>query len=403
MKAPVGYKPNVVMINGGTNDADLMIDIPNAGSRMEEVLDVIWNTPDAPNPDACVILSTLLPTSNTQGSVQSPSISKQYADVAALYRAMGKCIYLADLRVIDPATGQTWIRLGADIGSDGIHPTDVGYQKMASIMSNGIMAAYKDGKIKEPQPVDLSVNKGCPEKKGDSVKIGGMTQLGSGHDDDIYHHDGVFQRTVLSINSSFDRDQWFTARLFSPDKHDILGWYNASETQHMFGVWKNTGTADKAAFEHVQSLDPDLFCNPKGVHFIDMNNDGMDDLVCINADGNAFLSINMGVSSGAQVPTFRRLGDNAPIMAGKAPQRQIRMADIDGDGRGDYCVIDESTGNIHVCRNGWVDDKPLYWQDLGIRATIGATGDIDGIRFANMKGSNGDDWLWVSDEGVTYT
>jgi hypothetical protein len=40
----------------------------------------------------------------------------------------------------------------------------------------------------------------------------------------------------------------------------------------------------------------------------------------------------------------------------------VRIADIDGDGRADYCVIEGGAGDIRCWRNGGVGDTPAYWQ-----------------------------------------
>lgn len=84
------------------------------------------------------------------------------------------------------------------------------------------------------------------------------------------------------------------------------------------------------------------------------------------------------------------------------PQARVRLADIDGDGRGDYCIIDDG-GNVHCWRNGWVHDIPEYWQPLGLRFTAKGMGDVKGVRFEDINGDGRDDWLWVSDIGATTT
>lgn len=49
----------------------------------------------------------------------------------------------------------------------------------------------------------------------------------------------------------------------------------------------------EGAFTQIDFLTVDLVCNePAGVNFIDMNGDGLDDLVYIDEDGNAYLAIN---------------------------------------------------------------------------------------------------------------
>lgn len=78
------------------------------------------------------------------------------------------------------------------------------------------------------------------------------------------------------------------------------------------------------------------------------------------------------------------------------------MADIDGDGRGDYLAIDDG-GNIQAWRNGWVDDIPKYWQSLGKRFDAKGKGNITGVRMLDINGDGRADWLWVSDVGEVET
>lgn len=72
-----------------------------------------------------------------------------------------------------------------------------------------------------------------------------------------------------------------------------------------------------------------------------------------------------------------------------AEQKRIRLADIDGDGRGDYGVVNDDL-SINFWRNGWVDDTPKYWQPLGVRSTltVGVSLDatLDGLRFTDING-----------------
>ena len=139
----------------------------------------------------------------------------------------------------------------------------------------------------------------------------------------------------------------------------------------------------------MSDLVPDLNCQyTEGVNFIDMNSDGLDDLVYIDADGNAYLSINQGDGNRAagKSPTFKRVSSTAMIKPTEGYARDhVLLADIDGDGRGDYGVLDDS-GNVYFWRNGWIDDIPAYWQYLGQRFTGKNMGDLRGTRFEDVNG-----------------
>lgn len=133
---------------------------------------------------------------------------------------------------------------------------------------------------------------------------------------------------------------------------------------------------------------PNINCvSADGVNFIDMNGDGLDDLVYIDAYGNAFLSINQGDGNRAtgRPPTFKSVSSTGKIKENEGYARdKVRVADIDGDGRGDYGVWDGSGWKFW--RNGWVDDIPKYWQALGVTLKGLDVPNIDGYIFADING-----------------
>lgn len=127
----------------------------------------------------------------------------------------------------------------------------------------------------------------------------------------------------------------------------------------------------------LDDMNSDLDCEADGVNFIDMNGDGLDDLVCIGGDGDAFLSVNQGDGDrkAKKPPSFKSVG---LIKKSETTKRKyVLIADIDGDGRGDYGVMKKGRDTIedgsstrydyYFWRNGWVDDKPKYWQAMGKR------------------------------------
>jgi hypothetical protein len=58
---------------------------------------------------------------------------------------------------------------------------------------------------------------------------------------------------------------------------------------------------------------------------------------CINAEGVAYQVTNDGKGSGNNPPGFKRHSSDAKIKDSEGyPQARVVLADIDGDGRGDY-------------------------------------------------------------------
>ena len=112
--------------------------------------------------------------------------------------------------------------------------------------------------------------------------------------------------------------------------------------------------------------------------------DGLDDFVCIGKDGSAYASINQGDGNNLSPPTFKGPALWKTAVKGY-DQSHVRLADIDGDGRGDYCVTADN-GDVRCWRNGGQGDLADYWQDLGIKFTGKGMGDTQGTHFEDING-----------------
>lgn len=127
-------------------------------------------------------------------------------------------------------------------------------------------------------------------------------------------------------------------------------------------MWVN----EELTFPEVVELDTGLDCRIRGTHFGDVNGDGLEDFICINAEGNMYVAITQG----GNPPTFKPAGNGGLVREGWSwgPQERVRLGDIDGDGRLDYCVFDDK-GNIYCWRNSGVGlaltkAERGYWQSF---------------------------------------
>ncbi|KAK8108347.1 uncharacterized protein PG998_010360 [Apiospora kogelbergensis] len=367
------YKPNVVLINAGTNDANANngrgLDLDNAGVRMESLIRDLWAAPDMSN--SLIVLSTVLPTT-TAGASSAQVINSQYRQLVQRLNGDGRPILLADMDFVS-----------TDDLVDGVHPNDYGFVKMANIWWLAIERAASSRLIQEAVPIDTKGGNSCDKQFGSGVYAGSLTQKGSGIGDGIYYHDSQDKGIVLSITSDFDRNQWFFASLYGNGKDDLIGWFDHPDGSVHYGVWKNNGNHNDAAFLKIGDMSVSDNCVPRGVHFVDLNADGYDDFVCIGPDGTAYATINQRDGTATTPPTFKPIG-MIKSSVGYAQDR-VRMGDIDGDGRADYLVLDDG-GNIRAWRNGWIDDIPKYWQELGVRFTAKGMGDGRGVRFHDLNG-----------------
>lgn len=170
-------------------------------------------------------------------------------------------------------------------------------------------------------------------------------------------HDFIFLNNSVPSDSGSDEPAW------SND-----GRWEA------FPPTNNTKKWWRPAFVWVDTLDR---CVPGGVRFADVNADGLDDLICILPNGDARVSISRGGGAFSGPSTWK-------TNVGR-PRERVRLGDIDGDGRVDYCVIADN-GDISCWRNSGQGDLPNAWQDLGVVFTGKGMGNVDGSRFADING-----------------
>ncbi|KAL4872571.1 SGNH hydrolase-type esterase domain-containing protein [Aspergillus spectabilis] len=196
----VGYKPNVVLINAGTNDCREDWEIPSTDDRMRALIKSLVDKEDMAN--SLIVLSTLLPSLDAKTSRNFPIVNEQYRNLVTIMRDEGVNIVLADLNPVEGQPNHGWIRLPTDFDPDGTHPNDGGYRKLAMIWYDAIEKANWNGLIPSPVPVDKLNTGVCEKKPGDGIWAGNPTQAGSGEDDGIYYHDSESSVQIVTTRSS---------------------------------------------------------------------------------------------------------------------------------------------------------------------------------------------------------
>ncbi|KAL3468175.1 SGNH hydrolase-type esterase domain-containing protein [Aspergillus heterothallicus] len=153
-------KPNVVLINAGTNDCRLGIDINNAGARMRSLIENVLSASDMQ--DTLIVLSTLLPSGNAAIARNTPAVNEQFRALVRTMRREGRHIVLAEMSGLiypDDFTQKGQV--------DDTHPGDAGYAKMARIWRDAIRDASRQGLIS--QRAALGGGLSCDKRTGDGV------------------------------------------------------------------------------------------------------------------------------------------------------------------------------------------------------------------------------------------
>ncbi|KAK4210281.1 carbohydrate esterase [Rhypophila decipiens] len=399
-------KPNVVLINCGTNDAAYNGNkqplVYTTGTRMRGVLNHLFGNIEG----VTVVLSTLLPRKD----------SSKANVVLAEFNSNN---------LLDPNTDYR----------DNIHPNVGGAAKLAAVWDLAILEAERKGFLSPPantgwpdySPDGSNDNTSCELAKGGTASLRGpiRTQQGWGYDDGSYVHaepgDANYRDVTpyfYKLESSFnwDTNSLAFAQLVNVNhvlpgagERDDLVHCNDTDTgpSSPFAICNMILNVDGYVNEEPVQLNTGLKCHARGVRWGDVNGDGLDDFICINAAGNMYVALNRG----GNPPEFEPAANGGLIRTGESwcSQDRVRLGDMDGDGRLDYCCID-GQGDIYCWRNGGQGDTPTaadggYWQSLVPGApTFLAQHESEGVAGVHLVDINGDhrsDWVYVYKDGST--
>lgn len=134
----------------------------------------------------------------------------------------------------------------------------------------------------------------------------------------------------------------------------------------------------------------------KTIHFADIDGDGSTDYLSVDAHGAVTAYLNGGANSEANLGWLWMPAGK--IASGVGPGNEIRFADIDGDGKADYLVVDKATDSVTEYLNGGPDSAAnggWVWINQGKIATgVGAAG--QSIVFGAVSSRGRADYLVIT-------
>ncbi|EFX06710.1 lipase, gdsl [Grosmannia clavigera kw1407] len=138
-------KPNVVLVNVGTNDCLQNFNISSAGDRMNALItDVL-----AMSPRAAFVLSTLIINADVDVDARAQTVNAAFRTLVTSLQSVGVPIVLAEMR------GDNGLQLNEM--ADQTHPNDEGYSKMSTIF----VAAIED--LSNRGSIQTSEDNGLPD------------------------------------------------------------------------------------------------------------------------------------------------------------------------------------------------------------------------------------------------
>jgi hypothetical protein len=124
--------------------------------------------------------------------------------------------------------------------------------------------------------------------------------------------------------------------------------------------------------------------------YVDMNGDRKADYVIKDVASGA---LTVYMNNGTEAPGGGGWGPPIAHASGAAPGSRVALADVSGDGRADYLVVDPSSGSVTAWLNNGGDQGGGGWIYLGRVAAGAAPG--DSVRFADLNGDDHADYLVV--------
>ncbi|KAK6075329.1 MFS multidrug transporter [Seiridium cupressi] len=145
-------KPNLFLMNVGSNDCLQYWDLPNYHVRLNDFIDFLL----AQSPRATVVMSTLLTNTvpNTEPCILD--VNRQIRELYEALREQGRPVVLAEMHDQFVPEGDTLERPHpAHISPDGTHPGDEGYAMMADIFYQTIREADSNGFFQAAEDVGI--------------------------------------------------------------------------------------------------------------------------------------------------------------------------------------------------------------------------------------------------------
>ncbi|KAI1406891.1 carbohydrate esterase family 3 protein [Hypoxylon sp. FL1857] len=152
-------QPNVFLIQVGTNNVLQNRDVDKAGADMEDFINYLLEA----SPRSTVVFSTCLTNTVPDCEPKILDVNQQYRELIKKYAS--KPVLLAEMH---PSGGFPDRPQVADIGPDGTHPSDHGYDLMGHIFTKGIQEADRKGYLRWPVENGL-------ERDGDAGRANATT------------------------------------------------------------------------------------------------------------------------------------------------------------------------------------------------------------------------------------
>ncbi|GGZ31317.1 hypothetical protein GCM10010387_26490 [Streptomyces inusitatus] len=384
-------KPNVVLLHIGTNDMDRDHQVGTAPQRLGALIDQIHTA----SPATAVVVASLVPATEPAVQARVNAYNRAIPGIVADRVARGYRITQVSMDSLTTA----------DL-DDTLHPNNAGYQKMAESFLGGIATLSRNGWITEK--IDV---KPLPPQQPATAGDYDVDINGDGRADYLVVDDNgavrAYTNTANANGTVKWTDQGYIASgstgwtgsqvRFADVGGDSRADYLVVEPNGATRAFLNQGGDGRGGW-HYQGYIASGSTAWTGdrVRFADVGGDARADYLIVEPNGatRAFLT-TAHATTGAV-----KLVDQGVIASGSTAWTgdRVRFADIGGDARADYLIVDDNGATRAFVNQG--GDGRGGWEDRGTVAS-GSTAWTGGqVRFADIGGDARADYLIVDDNGA---
>ncbi|MBD0738645.1 FG-GAP-like repeat-containing protein [Streptomyces sp. CBMA29] len=367
--------PDLVLLHIGINDLNRGIDVANAPARLADLVDRVY----ADRPGTGVIMLGLIPTTPNLGT-QVAAYNTAAKQLQATETAAGHKFRYVDPPALTPAEF-----------TDGLHPDDAGYQRMAQAFFPALTSAFTGGWTPGERQLDAATESGTTGRvrwgdfdgdgRADYLTIASTgavsVWLNRGGDG----HGGWAPLGQVATGRTGDADRVRFADFDGDGRTDYILIGDGGE----ISVWLNRGGDGRGGWAPLGQIATGRTADASHVRFADFDGDGKTDYVLIGAGGEISAWLNRGGDGHGGWALLGQVATGRTADAGR-----VRFADFDGDGRAEYVLIGTG-GDVSIWLNRGGDGRG-GWINVGQVAT-GVTTDAGRVSLADFTGDGNADYI----------
>ncbi|GAA0954798.1 GDSL-type esterase/lipase family protein [Nonomuraea longicatena] len=381
------YQPNLITLLAGGNDVIQNHQMDAAITRLETLIEQV--STDAPG--AAVLVAGIQPLHDPAEDARGKAFTAQIPALVDRLVAHGLRVVYADTTGLGPS----------DISSDGIHPTDQGYDKLGMAFVRAAGEAKNRGWIQRPNsPAENADSDPCDIKDdGPGTSSPHPYDLGPNWQDR-----GVIQAQQFPSSSRF----W----MIDVNK-DRKAEFVAVDKDQNFRFWWNGGPSGANWVPFVEGQNaytPAPGAVGNMLRFGDVDGDGFPDCMVVHLDGRVKLSTWKAENPSGSRMCMQELGvppadvfsnghEGERLVIG--PSTKIRFADVTGGGREDYLLIQPDGTTTAWYNQGLQFQGPTmrYWQWDHPKRISGPLANPREIRYADINGDRRADRILITAKG----